>query len=65
MKMLNLARLAVFGETWLLPVSAGLLVLTSIGASLAVPGFWERFGGLALLAGALAILVLLVERPPR
>ncbi|MDX6586024.1 MAG: hypothetical protein QOI31_497 [Solirubrobacterales bacterium] len=65
MKQLNLARLALFGETWLLPVSVGFLVSSGIFMKLATPDLWEQIGGLLLLAGALAILVLLVERRTR
>ncbi len=62
MNLVEQARKAVFGETWALPVAVAMLLGASVAIKLIAPDAWTDLGGPLLLAGAVAALVVLVER---
>jgi hypothetical protein len=66
--VLRALRLLILGETWTLP--AGVLVVLLACAALreAAPDVWDAAGGVLLVGGVVAVLVLAVARgarPPR
>ncbi len=60
---MNAARKLVFGETWFLPLGIAVVILVAglIVRPLA-PVLWRHAGGLIVLAGVIAVLVLSVAR---
>ncbi len=62
MNLIEQARKAVFGETWALPLAVTMLLGVSVAIKLIAPGAWTNLGGPLLLVGAVAALIVLVER---
>jgi hypothetical protein len=62
LSLLEQARRAVFGETWALPLAVGALLGLAVAVKLIAPGLWAELGGPLLLAGAIVVLIGLVER---
>lgn len=61
MNVLDVARKAVFGETWSLPLAVAGLIGTALATRALLPELWQGAGGPLLLGGAAAILFLLTR----
>ena len=61
MNALSVARKAVFGETWALPIAVALLLGAAVAIRPLLPGLWEDAGGPFLIAGAVLILFALTR----
>ena len=66
MSTLRTIKKLILGETWLLPLGIAIVIT---GAALVVrpllPDAWDRLGGVILLAGVIAVLLLSVARGAR
>jgi hypothetical protein len=66
MSTLRALKALVLGETWLLPLGVGaVLVIAALVVRPLMGGAWERGGGLVVLAGVLAVLLASVARGAR
>lgn len=55
-------RLLVLGETWILPLGLAVMLLASAALREVAPDIWHSVGGLLLLVGTIAVLMLAVAR---
>ena len=62
-RFLGAVRVLVLGETVIVPAGVALLAGAALVLREVAPGAWDAVGGLALLAGALVIVVLSTRLP--
>lgn len=65
MTLLRTLRKLLLGETWILPLGIAILVAAAFGLRAVDRGGWSDAGGLVLLAGVVAVLVLSVASSAR
>ena len=65
MSVVQALRQLVLGETWTLPVGVLGVLIAGAGLRHALPHAWHDVGGLFLLAGVIAVLVLAVALSAR
>lgn len=65
MSVLRGLRELILGETWTLPIGVALVLAASGVLRAAAPALWRDVGGLALLVGVVAVLVVSVRAGAR